>query len=170
MIEVINGNILDATEKYIAHQTNCVSNGGAGGLAKSIFKKYPYADCYRLRTERSIPGTIDIRGNGINERFIINLHGQMYPGDAYVNHENDSYDMREKYFKQCLYEISLIDNIESIAFPMGIGCGLAGGNWEHYSKMLEDFADSLYQVHGVHVKIYNFEPSYLSHFTVQNEE
>jgi len=30
-----------------------------------------------------------------------------------------------------------------IGFPYGIGCGLAGGDWKKYKKMLEDFASQV---------------------------
>lgn len=29
-----------------------------------------------------------------------------------------------------------------VAFPYGIGCGLAGGNWEEYRTVLEEFAEA----------------------------
>ena len=62
MIRVITGDLLLATEQYIAHQANCVSNGGAAGIARAIFDKYPYADCYSRRIQNDVPGTIDICG------------------------------------------------------------------------------------------------------------
>ena len=33
-------------------------------------------------------------------------------------------------------------NLPSIAFPEQIGCGLAGGDWGAYERMLEEFADA----------------------------
>jgi hypothetical protein len=35
--------------------------------------------------------------------------------------------------------MKLLDTDE-IAFPYGIGCGLAGGNWKRYEEMIEEFA------------------------------
>jgi hypothetical protein len=39
------GDLLDATEQFIAHQCNCISQN-AGGLAFYLFKKFPYANVY----------------------------------------------------------------------------------------------------------------------------
>ena len=46
-IKIINGNLLDATEKYIMHQINCKTTNGLG-LSKSIFNKFPSANIYIL--------------------------------------------------------------------------------------------------------------------------
>lgn len=46
MIEIIEGDLLNATEKYICHQTNCLSQGSAAGIARAIFDRFPYADIY----------------------------------------------------------------------------------------------------------------------------
>jgi hypothetical protein len=63
MIEVI-GSLLDAKEKYIVHQTNCMSNGAASGIAWSIFQAFPYADIYKNRIDDDHPGSIIVCGNG----------------------------------------------------------------------------------------------------------
>ncbi|MGH8711572.1 MAG: hypothetical protein ACREVA_09710, partial [Burkholderiales bacterium] len=38
-------------------------------------------------------------------------------------------------------------------FPYGIGCGLAGGDWNEYKKLLEGFAEQV-SVNGVAVILY----------------
>lgn len=155
MIEIITGDILDATEKYILHQTNCVSTGGAAGVAKSIFEKYPYANCYADRVKQSKPGTIDIRGNGNDQRFIINLHGQVYPGSSkYAFLELDGAEIRESYFYEGLLYVTKINSLESIALPWKIGCGLGGGNWDNYLEILNSFADFVNKKQGTKVVIY----------------
>lgn len=137
MLEIKNDNILLASEKYIAHQCNCVT-AGAAFLAKSIFDKFSYADVYSLRKEHSTPGTIEIRGNGVDERYVIAMFAQYYPG--FPKSEKDSKDARINYFISCLKEISKIENLESIAFPFRIGCGAAGGDWSKYLEILSDFS------------------------------
>ena len=47
-VTIIKDNILNAKEKYIAHQCNCVTKYGKG-LSKAIFDKYPYSNIYSLR-------------------------------------------------------------------------------------------------------------------------
>lgn len=86
-----------------------------------MFDKFPYADVYSNRTNPDIPGTISIKGNGVLERYIINLFGQYYPGSPkYPNSDLDGTKTREKYFHKCLLEIAKIKNLDSIAFPFKI--------------------------------------------------
>lgn len=157
MIEVVTGDLLNATEKYIVHQTNCLSDGGAAGVARLIFDKYPHSDCYLDRKEPSKPGTIDVRGGSDGKRGVINLHGQFYPGGV----QNplsalDGSTARETYFYRGLLRIAKLENLESIAFPWKIGCGIAGGDWEHYLGKLSNFADYV-ERQGVVVRIYQRE-------------
>jgi len=136
MIEIISGDLLKAKEKYICHQTNCLSINSAG-LAKSIFNIFPYANTYKSRIKANLPGTIDILGNGFDQRFVINMYAQYYPGYSQSNDAKDTKEKREEYFYQCLLKIAKIPNLESIAFPHNIGCGLAGGDWVKYFDMLQ---------------------------------
>lgn len=158
MIKIITGDLLNATEKYILHQTNCVSNDGSAGIAKLIFDKYPYANCYLDRTNFSKPGTIDVRGDGLDQRYIINLHGQVYPGRAkYPLSTLDGLSVREKYFHSGLLRVAKIDNLESIALPWKVGCGIANGDWNHYLVTLTNFATYVEEQQGAMVRIYRRE-------------
>lgn len=154
MIQIITGDLLDATEKYIAHQTNAISTGLAAGVARSIFDKYPYANCYADRTQQSIPGTIDVRGDGINNRFVINIHSQVYPGfPKYPTSDLDGHQARQKYFYRGLLRIAKIENLESIAFPWRVCCGLAGGDWEWTLGTISNF-ERFVEKQNVKVAIY----------------
>lgn len=134
---VINKSILNADEQYIAHQCNCMSKTSAG-LAKSLFDKFPYANVYSQRTSPDKLGTIKICGDGIYKRYVINMFAQYYPGKS--KYDNDSVKIRLKAFENCLAQISLINDLESIAFPYNIGCGLAGGDWDAYLGLIEKFS------------------------------
>ena len=137
MIEIIKGDLLTHDAQYITHQTNCISDGSVAGIAAAIFKKYPYSNTYLNRKQRSVPGTIDVFTEG---RHIINMNSQYYPGRFNDAYENDTEVMRKKYFHQCLLKIAKLPDLQSIAFPYLIGCGLGGGNWDHYEQMLNNFA------------------------------
>jgi O-acetyl-ADP-ribose deacetylase (regulator of RNase III) len=139
MLHLIKGDLLNCDAQYIAHQTNCISQN-AGGLALDLFIKYPYADCYKRRKNDDVPGTINIRGDGKEQRFVIALFAQYYPGGPKTD-RIDSKTQREVYFAMCLDEIFKIKNMQSIAFPNLIGCGLAKGDWNIYKSMLEDFSN-----------------------------
>lgn len=139
MIEIVHGNLLDAKEKYIAQQCNCISKKAAH-LAFDVFKRFPYADIYSTRPNTDKPGTIVIKGDGDSQRYVINMLGQYYPGSPkYPNSALDGSKIRENYFYKCLLEIAKIKNLESIAFPYKIGCGAAGGDWKHYFANLNNF-------------------------------
>lgn len=140
MIKTVTGNILESDAQYICHQCNCIATGNGAGLSFAMFDKYPYANIYGDRTERDKLGTIDIRGNGEDQRYIINILAQYYPGSAVYPNDNPS--IREAAFRECLCQISRIPNLVSIAFPYMIGCGLAGGNWDRYYQMIETFSEN----------------------------
>lgn len=153
MITIIQANILDATEKYIGHQVNCVSKNAAG-VAAVLFAHFPYSDIYSNRTHNDFPGHIIISGNGKNERLILNLLAQYHPGKPNPNSTLDNAKAREGYFWQCLLAISKIDNVESVALPFGVGCGLAGGNWDNYYRMLKNFDLIINQTQRVETRLY----------------
>lgn len=169
MIKVVYDNLFNAKEKYLCHQCNCVTNKAAH-LAKDVFSKYPYADIYseRQKMDGSIyiehkepltkPGSIIIRGNGLDQRYIINLLGQYYPGKPqYINRLLDSPEIRENYFYKTLLCIAKIPNLESIAFPWKIGCGAAGGNWDNYLGNITNFAKYIYDQQKAEVVIYRLD-------------
>ena len=156
MIEIVSGNIFDAKEKYLCHQCNCVTSKSAH-LSKSVFEYYPWADVYTGRTKPHQPGTIDVRGNGEDQRYVINCFGQFFPGKSkYPQSGKDSILAREKFFHQCLLHISRIPNLESLAFPWRIGCGAAGGIWEHYLGNLTIFANYVEKT-DARVRVYRRE-------------
>lgn len=142
---ILDGDILNCDSKYIIHQCNCISRGSAG-LAYQIFSKFPYANIYSTRIGPSIPGKIYIAGNGEDQRFIINSMSQFLPGgpsDYYlICGLNDSEQGRIELFKKCLRQVQDIQNLESIAFPWRYGCGIAGGDWNIYNNLINEFADN----------------------------
>jgi O-acetyl-ADP-ribose deacetylase (regulator of RNase III) len=153
ILNYINGDLLECDAKYIVHQTNCITTLAAG-IAKSIFTKFPYSNIYENReitSEHDIPGTIKIKGNGTDQRYIIALFGQYYPGNP-DSHETEC--MRKWWFFTGLKEISKIQNIETIAFPYGIGCGLAGGNWSEYENILNNFSIHINKTQGAKTYVY----------------
>lgn len=150
---LIDGDLLYSDAQYICHQCNCVSNTSSG-LAAAIFKKFPWADIYTDRVERDIPGTISVQGNGDDQRFVLSIFGQYYPG---VNdYSNDNLEMRQRYFYQALGLVLDMD-IQSIAFPWKIGCGLAGGDWDGwYEPVLDKFAGKM-KDRGAETYVYRIE-------------
>lgn len=152
-IQIINGDLLEAKERYLCHQCNCLTTRKAG-LAYAIFNRFPYADVYSPRKylhcaprnliEGQEPGKIIVCGNGKDQRYVVNMFGQLYPGKPkYPDNPTDNYVARREFFRSCLQALADLPNLESVAFPYGIGCSMAGGNWEEYLADIEKFAESV---------------------------
>ncbi len=142
--------------EYICHQCNCVTSNSAH-LAKTVFGKFPWADIYKERESKTIdyknfskgesPGDIIVRGNGKDQRYVINMLAQAFPGKPkFPDSKLDGTKARERYFLMCLKKILDLPNIKSIAFPSKIGCGAAGGDWGRYKMFIEKFAEHLTDV------------------------
>lgn len=151
-VKVVEGNLLDATEKYLCHQCNCVSTRAAH-LAQAVFRKFPYADVYVGRDYHDIPGSIEVRGDGEKERFVVALFGQVYPGCKYPNNPNDGKAQRERFFWLCLRELATLDG--PFAMPWRIGCGAAGGDWTVYLSMIEKASEDF----GMDITLYRLPGS-----------
>jgi len=153
-LKIIHGNLLTAKEQFICHQCNCIS-ASVSGLARSIINAFPYANIYSDRDtfNRTEPGTISISGNGKDQRYIINMFAQYYPGKYNDDYWNDSSMQRLSYFKSCLDRIEKIYDLESIAFPYCIGCGIGGGDWVDYEAMLLEFSIDI----GKEITIYKIK-------------
>lgn len=145
----------DSEETFICHQTNCISVQ-AHGLSAQIASKWPKCDIYakrkpignrNLTKDPDTPGTIKVYKRSPN-KFVVCMLGQYGMGKpfSYNNiggklYEKDSSRDRLYYFKLCirhLEHLATIDPIATFALPFKIGCGLAGGNWTKYKKVLED--------------------------------
>ena len=153
IIDTIKGDLLDAKETYICQQCNC-NTIKSHGLSKSISDRYSWANPYNIRPKKSNnsttdpdePGTIiELEHPYEPNKFPIFLcfMGQWLPGKPYVfkkyypNTYNDTYENRKQWFQNCL-DILDENKYNKVAVPYMIGCGLAGGKWTEYKKMLED--------------------------------
>jgi hypothetical protein len=67
--------------------------------------------------------------------------GQFYPGVA-SEKSMETPQMRHGWFVSALMKIQDIPDLESVAFPYKIGCGLAGGNWEFYRSCIDTLAEA----------------------------
>lgn len=164
------GDLLQATDDVIVHQTNCVSTGDAAGIYTFIVKKYPYADVYSRRTPSNntryadrdsagVPGGINVdfpNQDSAGCPIVIGINGQ-YAGGKSVDEKNykyaETHKMREEWFRTGLINLKNfitdfnaiamqknMKKITTVGFPYNIGCGVAGGKWENYYNMIFDFA------------------------------
>lgn len=139
-LRILEGSIFDSSSDYLVHQCNCMSERSAH-LAADVFRRYPWADVYTGRATKDTPGTIKICGNGEDQRFVINLFGQVYPGASKFDTGEDTYEKRRVYFRQGLMSIfQQVPSESELVFPWKIGCGAAGADWSDYLGILSDFS------------------------------
>lgn len=139
---IMEGNLLKTPFQIIAHQTNCLGIMG-GGVALAIKNTYP--NVYEeYKSFCDIHGIEECFGSscvvGEKEKIIINAFGQKYIGS---NECMTDYAALKSGLSEGIKTIRLCWNLDSItqltiAIPYKIGCGLAGGDWEEVSKLLEE--------------------------------
>lgn len=136
MVTIKRGDLLEATEKIIAHQVNC--EGVAGGLAWAVFNKYPQAksDYQQIvgRTEylgstSYLLGFCQPTGEQKDGHIIANLFGQLYPGQDY----------RPGALLMALEKLAALAKGlgASVALPYKLSCGICGGDWDEVLPMIE---------------------------------
>jgi hypothetical protein len=136
---------------HLAHQVKADPRKKPGGLAKELTKVHTFADLHnegaegpqddRLGTARIDTEPSDPKGPQGQKAAttIVSIYGQRYGGKP--GGERDSSAAREEYFKNGLDDIKRqVPDLESIAFPEKIGCGIGGGHWRTYQKMICEFA------------------------------
>jgi hypothetical protein len=133
----------------------------ARGFAEILFIKYPWANTYARRLPKwkdrnfnctgspSVPGTVEVCVNFTEAKVhrIVNMFAQVFPSRAGIHHEHGSpYNAirysdkavdRQLYFQKCLAALDLCE-LDVVAMPFGLGCGLGGGKWAVYEKMLRE--------------------------------
>lgn len=141
----VRGDLLAHDADYIVHQCNCRTTR-AWGLAYSLFGSFPHADTYTLPSDpkiapmppKRVPGTLTLHGGpGTGLRGVVNLYGQDAPGKASTA---ETKAQRLTWFQDALLQLADVPDLKSVAFPHGIGCGLAGGAWTQYEAALVAFA------------------------------
>lgn len=147
-MKIVNGNLLDAKEKYIAHCVNTIGVMGSG-VALVIKQKWPevYEEYRKLcenEKDEGGPGAKDLLGSsqivGISEdQSVVNMFGQYEPGTGkqaryiYITSSIESFVM------QALQEVDVID----LAIPYKIASDRAGLNWEIVKEIFEEYEELL---------------------------
>lgn len=138
MVTIHEGDLLASNCEVICHQTNCMGAMGSG-IAKAIRATYPEAyHALRDRFEQGAAavGEVDfvptIRSGFL--RCVVNCYGEkdyLPRGAVHTNYEalQHCFDKIKEEFAGKNY---------TIGFPYKIGCGLAGGDWNIVSKMIEE--------------------------------
>lgn len=136
MIKTIKGNILETKAPIIAHQVNCKGVMGAG-VARAIKNKYPevYWD-YKKYSPKELGQIQPVQAGLFGEKIVVNLFAQEGYGKdkRYTDYEA----LKACFLKLKEYTEEVFTKKPTIAMPYGIGCGLAGGDWEKVYPMIEE--------------------------------
>lgn len=144
-MNTVYGNLLETDVYLIAHQVNCLGIMG-GGVARQIREKWNrvyteyknYIKSYENNNQKSPLGTVcySVVGN----HMIINIFGQE---DVSWNSCMTDYNAVRTAFEDFISEYRKSQHITDdtklqIAIPYKFGCGLAGGDWNIMTELLED--------------------------------
>lgn len=133
-IVYIKGDVLKSDERIIVHGCNCFNTMGSG-IAKQIKKLFPNAydeDQKTQKGDRTKLGRFSSALCADDSVVIVNAYTQYRYGRDKVHVNYDA--LRTAMSRIC---VDLPD--VPIAMPK-IGCGLAGGDWEKVSEILEEVA------------------------------
>lgn len=131
-LKYIKGDLIEDAENYdvIAHGCNCFHSFGAG-IAKTIRLKYPEAHVVDKNTrygDRDKMGTISVCE--LPNVTIVNAYTQFKYTSIKLDVEYDA-------VRECMKKIKERFSGKKIGLPL-IGCGLAGGDWDIVSKIIEE--------------------------------
>lgn len=151
-VEVIIGDLLEASENVIVHQVNCKGKMNSE-IAKQIRNKYPdvygkYAEYCKSKTPRQLLGGIQAV-EVCKDKFVLNLFGQLdygYDGRRYTSY--DALYNGLEHVKNAAKEKGL-----SVALPYKIGSDRGGASWGVVYKMIEeifnDYKVTIYKLEDV---------------------
>jgi O-acetyl-ADP-ribose deacetylase (regulator of RNase III) len=134
VIKYIRGNLLDTDASYILHGCNCQGVMGSG-VALQIKEKFPEAYSYYKEKYRFGDLSLgDVHQIACCSPIIFNCMTQEYYGNnkkfIYANYEA---------IRKCLRLISKLIPFTHLKIAMPkIGCGLANGDWNIVSKIVEE--------------------------------
>lgn len=166
LMPVSGQDLITADVDIIVQQCNCITTNSYG-LSDYISKKLDI-NIYGMRRsmnnrktlaifeDRCIPGSCWIVPNSQTSRprYVACLLAQFSPGQPQKFYQDvvrehglqDDANQRLEWFRQSLDNLKIqmkpLD-IKTIAFPKFIGCGLAGGDFKTYQKVLEEFVATL---------------------------
>jgi len=149
---LIAGDLLTFQEaSVIAHQADC-STFQPQGLAADIASRLGTNSHANRQVDsrnpslcrsnsQPTPGTIHVDWSDEALVWVAHLYAQK---DCCLPNRKEDASMRMMWFKGCLV---LLENfmheheLETVAFPFGVGCASSGGEWNRYSDALNQWAE-----------------------------
>lgn len=140
MIKYIKGDLITLTKQgqfdVIAHGCNCFCLMGAG-IAKQIKQEFPNAyqlDCNTVKGDIKKLGKINYVFDYKSNTWIVNAYTQFN-----IANKNNTVAVDYEAVRSCMKEIKFCFGREErkFGFPL-IGAGLAGGDWNIISVIIEE--------------------------------
>jgi O-acetyl-ADP-ribose deacetylase (regulator of RNase III) len=137
MINIVEGDLLQATEDVLIQSVNCRGVMGSG-LAKQIRKKYPlvytqYKALCNFKKPDELLGECQLV-TCTDGKIVANLFGQRDYG-------NDGKQYTNTYALQnALFEVLMVAKSfkYSVAIPWQLGSGLGGADWNDVYQIIDD--------------------------------
>lgn len=140
LIYEVEGDLLEAQENLILHQTNCRGKMGSG-VAKQIRDKWSevYDEYRNLVGQYSNPASLlgisqIVLVNPIDNQYVVNLFSQLnygYDGQRYTDYEALYVALEET------ARFARTHNL-SVALPKFMGCDRGGASWDIVYAMIEE--------------------------------
>lgn len=143
-MHVIPGSITDIKSGVVCHQVNCMGAIGAG-VSGVIIKKWPAVGKEYMHICQYTQNPEHLFGHWYLVRVddklsIYSIFSQFnYGNSAKTGQVYTDINLLSK----ALHDIA--SRSEIVYIPYGIGCGLAGGNWNELVQLIDDI-DNLYAV------------------------
>ena len=137
-IKFINGNILTFPERdedtIICHQVNCKGVMGAG-LAKQVRDKWPVV----FSEYKKICGH-----DKLGDFQMVQVAPQLYVANLFgqLNFGRDKRQTNYAALTAALFGAMKEHPGATFRVPYGLGCGLAGGNWETVLNIIKEISDT----------------------------
>lgn len=125
----------DGDFQILAHQVNC-QGVMAAGIAKEIKQRYPeHYKHYREEYQHLFPfGAFVVPAQVGENQFVSGIYGQNFYGMA-VRQTNYAAFTSGLWG---LLEWAVMNDLDQVGLPYGIGCGLAGGDWNVVSLLIDE--------------------------------
>lgn len=153
-MDIVAGDLLTSGEALIAQQCCCTAvkpHGLSAAIARTLGAD-PYSKRKRIgrrnhatADSRPEPGTIEVieSRTGGQVACLFAQYAMGPPGKYDNDGRPDTETDRVTYFRQALAALGQWmqrHQYSRIAFPYGIGCGLARGKWGTYQALIEKFS------------------------------
>ena len=138
MVTVVKGNLLNSSEKIIAHQVNCQKKMNSG-VAKAIREKWPIVFEKYQKAESQL-GFVDFILIDNHYHYVANMYAQ----DNY-GYDGKQYTYYDAFRQCCKTIVETCRNMPikyTVAMPYKIASDRGGADWDKIMDiLLEEFTD-----------------------------